>query len=231
LKKKYLLNAEPTVERKVLEEFKCCQNTTIFWSRSNKLALEGAQHMIDQYQPDILVVNRGAWYDPDDVFFPQLQQVLPLFRKWLEQNDDRVFIWRTTAPGIPQCETFPVPYLYFENNSSFLLTRMEQHVESLPWYMADEKRKEFYWWNFRAQNALVEDTLQQVLGPSQQLEFLDTYHWYIQQPGLRIGAVSTDGDCLHHCLPGIPDESSRLLLHLLQRRRTSNIALPIQNAK
>ncbi len=180
--------------------------------------------MMNQYQPDILVVNRGAWYDPDDVFFPQLQQVFPLFRTWLEQNDDHLLIWRTTAPGIPQCETFPVPYLYSEINSlPSLITAMEQHVESLPWYMADEKRKEFYWWKFRAQNVLVEDTLQQVLGTSfsQQLEFLDSYHWYIQQPGLRIGAVSTDGDCLHHCLPGVPDESSRLLLHLLQRRRST----------
>ena len=219
------------MDQKSSTEFKACRNnfTTVFHNRNNKLNAQRVQKFIALYQPDIMVVNRGLWYDPDDVFFPQLQETIQVFQQWLDGHDDRLLIWRTSAPGIPQCETFPTPWPLFSNSSinisnnsssSSLLETMEQHVESVPWYMEDELRKTFHWWDIRAQNALVEDTLLQSFhNNSMQLEFLDTYHWYIQQPGLRRGMLTTNGDCLHQCLPGVPDETIRLLLHLLQRRR------------
>lgn len=208
------------METKMREEFQFCPNnsTTIFWNRNNKLDVKGVQRMIHLYQPDIIVANRGAWFDSNDVFFPKFNETLLVFQEWLAANEQHLLIWRTTAPGIPQCESFHSPQTHSNETSSFLTT-MEQHVESLPWYYLDnEKRKGFHWWEFRAQNALVEETILQSLGMSTQLEFLDTYHWYIQQPNLHIGMHTTNGDCLHHCLPGVPDETNRLLLHLLQRR-------------
>ena len=166
--------------------------------------------MIDQYKPDIIVANRGAHYDPNDVFFTHFNQTINVFRKWLNHSD-RFLVWRTTAPGIPQCEMFHGP-----QNSSSSLIAMERHVESLSWYLTDETRKNFHWWEIREQNALAEEALLQSFGSD--LEFLDSYHWYMLQPDLHIGGRK--GDCLHYCLPGVPDETSRLLLHVLHRRGT-----------
>ena len=166
--------------------------------------------MIDRYKPDIIVANRGAHYDPNDVFFAQFNQTINVFREWLNHSD-RFLVWRTTAPGIPQCEMYHGP-----QNSSSSLSAMEQHVESLSWYSTDKTRQSYHWWEFREQNALVEELLLQSF--SSDVEFLDSYHWYMLQPDLHVGGRK--GDCLHYCLPGVPDETSRLLLHILQRRRT-----------
>lgn len=79
--------------------------------------LDTVQSMVDEYSPDVLVLNRGAHLE--NTVFPQLH-------KWQSKcranNKDCYLIWRTTVPGHPNCTSYTQP--------STSIAEMEELVKS-----------------------------------------------------------------------------------------------------
>jgi hypothetical protein len=72
---------------------------------------------------------------------------------------------------------------------------------------------EFHWWNFKRQNTLMLDALN---NSGFVFQVMDAYDINILQTDLHRFPI---GDCLHSCYPGKMDVYSQLLSHLLQLLR------------
>ena len=89
--------------------------------------LDTVQSMVDEYSPDVLVLNRGAHYKPDEELIAHLENtVFPQLHKWQSKcranNKDCYLIWRTTVPGHPNCTSYTQP--------STSIAEMEELVKS-----------------------------------------------------------------------------------------------------
>ena len=165
---------------------------------------------ITLFQPDILILNRGAHYVSDEKFInqslPTDVKILQMWqRKCRSEGRDCLMIWRTTVPGHPDCWKYKAPV----NNRM----EMEALVANLSLYSGKLKAR-FNWWNMQEQNTLV----LQVLQKSDLLyEIMPAYDLGILRPDDHI-LVKKHGihDCLHNCDPGKVDVYNQLLLHIMR---------------
>ena len=196
----------------------CNESTKLHYMRDNYVSARGLDKIIKLSDPDIIVFNRGAHYVSNFVLGTELNATLARAFKWQQDCDRRsdkkgcLLVWRTTAPGFPDCDIVPGPIGTGTINRTMAKAMISN--SSHPWYKAVPKRQEFYWWDFADQNAMVEDLFQTQIRLLQglRISFIDFYEMAILRPDLHIGK----GDCLHYCLPGPFDAVNAVLLHEME---------------
>jgi len=218
-----ILNAtKPSTEKYRGSHVWACSNTTeIYWERMDYAEDHKVKFNLEKYNPDILVLNRGIWYTPDEDLIPAFNSTLSVVKAWQESSaTEKVVVWRTTAPGAPQC------YNQFEPIKVSLDRYLREVVSntSLPWYnKGDKKAFSFSWWDIERQNEVVMEMIQNSGIP---FELIDAFEMYTTRPDLRRSQQDPKNkDCLHQCLPGVPDESNRVLQHILEVKAGASFAV------
>jgi len=193
--------------------------------------LTNLQSYVEQYDPHILVINRGAHYVDDNQLRRELNVTISFLEQWqqtcmMEQqqsNKTCLLYVRTTAPGHPLCWNYTEPSRNTEE--------MEALVANLTNYQTlGENALTFHWWDIKHQNELLLEAFAQSKltlwnhsndhDHSQQpqnaagggyYQVLDAYDINLLRPDMH-----RPPDCLHSCYPGKMDVYNQLLLHSLQ---------------
>jgi len=145
--------------------------------------LDTVQSMVDEYSPDVLVLNRGAHYKPDEELIAHLENtVFPQLHEWQSKcranNKDCYLIWRTTVPGHPNCTSYTQP--------STSIAEMEELVKS-----SAESNPDFNWHKFSHQNHLVLEAFSKQTNLT--YEVMNSYNANLLRPDMHINGA----DCLH----------------------------------
>lgn len=170
--------ALPRAMRKdALIESNLCNGTSKLIGKRDFL-LHNFRDTMEQTDPDIIVLNRGAHFEKDEMLINFMNMtLLPLIKDWLNKCTENKrqchFVWRTTIPGHPHCENFTQP-----SNS---LREMERLIFDNPRYD---------WAHFQYQNLLVQGLLQD---SSISYDLMDAYYSHI----LRADWHQPPNDCLH----------------------------------
>jgi hypothetical protein len=163
--------------------------------------LDNLQKHIENFRPDVIVVNRGAHY-VDDVPFTigiqnNIQQLQDYQANCTAMNRTcKVFV-RTTAPGHPKCEDYKEPV-----NSIEEMENLIQNMSNYP------RGNTFNWWNFKHQNEIVLDLYHQ---SNVTFTIIDGYLLLVLRPDKH----RAPRDCLHSCFAGSFDVYPQLMLHYL----------------
>jgi hypothetical protein len=193
------------VGKKNIIRFACNSTLKLVFRRDDYL--QSLESVLNETEPDILVINRGAHYVPDELLQTQFNKTIGHLREWQDSSSKpRKLLYRTTAPGHPDCANYTEP--------SSSLEEMEALVSfsnSKDWYLAVEKRKKFHFWDFNHQNKLILDAL---ATSGLDYQVIDAYKPNIMRPDQhRVPMESRD--CLHSCYPGKMDLYNQLMLHIL----------------
>jgi GDSL/SGNH-like Acyl-Esterase family found in Pmr5 and Cas1p len=177
--------------------------------------------------PTVLVLNRGAHYQPDDQVLEELKtKTLPALVQWNDQcqrhfssglsqhqninnNNKCRLIWRTTVPGHPYCGNFTQP--------ATNVTEMEQWIFDKSTKDTTLYRKgEYHWHDFQHQNKFITHLLLETWTPvltHVTITIMDSYIPNILRPDNH---RARENDCLHTCSPGGgSDLNTQWLLHIL----------------
>lgn len=189
------------------------QPTKIVWHRDNYATPNGLRRIIDRHDPSILVVNRGAHFTENEELLKGLNATFEMVLSWQENCDKEsrecLFLWRTIAPGFPNCHEYSHP---LDVSNRTLAEEIIMDQTSL-FYTKTKKGKEFHWWDFSSQNSLIEDLIQHCIEVKKlRVSFIDWYGMAILRPDRHIGK----NDCLHYCLPGPIDATNTILLHEME---------------
>lgn len=164
--------------------------------------LHSVKDIVRDHFPDVLVLNRGAHYVPNDELLRHINDTLfPQLNDWQARcklkKKDCLLIWRTTVPGHPNCSQF---------------TRPSKSVEEMEQLIARDTTNLAYHYNeFSVQNELVLNAFQiQKRTANLSYEVMDAYHVNILRPDMH----PSKNDCLHTCLPK-DNTYSWLLNHML----------------
>eukprot|EP00980_Cylindrotheca_fusiformis_P023898 scaffold11151_cov95-Cylindrotheca_fusiformis.AAC.1 len=163
--------------------------TFLMFHRDDDLSRLG-HHLNDTF-PVVLVLNRGAHYEPDEKLLLDIEKTFLEVEAWQQQCKEYGikchFFWRTTVPGHPDCRNFTEPV----NN----LTLMEELVE---YVTKTGIEKNYHWPEFKHQNELVLNKLENKTNLDYQV--IDAYYSNILRPDQHARpALSETGtsDCLH----------------------------------
>ena len=151
---------------------------------------------------DFVVLNRGVWVEEfDDRFVAQVNRTLRAMRIARGRKENAVphVVWRGTPASIPRCWQLPDP----------LSAPISFNFSANPALAAERGVALFKWHRFAPQNALARGLVE-----AEGHTYLDTYQQTALRPG---GHHRSRHDCVHWCLPGPPDEWTRLLLLLWLR--------------
>lgn len=163
--------------------------------------------------PQVVVMNRGAHYVNDTSLLKDLKKNFDEIRDWKERCDQSNikchFLWRTTVPGHPLCNT--TKYAHPVNN----LEEMEALIRDPSNY--NNHTINYHWQDYQHQNELVLDMLKGTSGIAD-YDVLDAYYLNVLRPDEH---RAHQNDCLHNCYPGKMDVYNRLLLHYLKMRRST----------
>ncbi len=157
----------------------CNGNTLLIGKRD--FYLNHVEEIINQYSPDVLVLNRGAHYVPNDELLNHMvNKVFPQLNQWqqkmcTEKERDCLLIWRTTVPGHPDCAQY--------NEPSNSVAEMEELVNSYT-------NSGYNWEKFKIQNQLV---LEAFAHTNLTYEVMDSYFINILRPDMH----PSSADCLH----------------------------------
>lgn len=212
-----LLGAKDESRSKALIKTHACnESTKLIWMRDNYATKNGLNSIIELSDPNVIIFNRGAHFTNNSVLAMGLNATLARAVEWQQDCDQRndkrdcLLVWRTTAPGFPDCTRVPGP-IGVDNRSMAEALISNQYNA---WYTANSNRREFHWWDFADQNALAEHLIQHQKEnlPGFQISFIDFYEMAILRPDNHIDKQ----DCLHWCLPGPPDAANAVLLHQME---------------
>lgn len=181
-----------------------CQNKTLLIGKRD-FYLDSVGQIIEEFFPDVLILNRGAHYVQDqDLIRHMNQTVFPQLFHWQQKchlhDRNCMLIWRTSVPGHPNCTNYKEP--------SESLEEMERLI--------DDYGSVYHWDQFKIQNQLVLDAFQKAsvtattdsVGQLKLMyEVMDAYSVNILRPDMHAGPH----DCLHTCLP--KDNTYSWLLH------------------
>ena len=181
-----------------------CHGTVgISFRRDDLLDPAKVKWELDEKQPSVTVLNRGAHVVKDEWLLQDLNETLEYVRQWQalcgSQGRRCLLVWRSTVPGHPKCGRFTTP----TTNRTY----MERLVQIIP------RSRGFGWDQIQRQNELVQNVL---AASGVDYEMLDAYDVNILRPDSH--RVSED-DCLHSCLGSKLDVYSQLLLHILRRKQ------------
>lgn len=210
----YMMNARNILRFQSKCFSQACENSTsrLYWLRDNQATAEKWKTMIRNINPAIVVLNRGAHYTPTNQMLTELEDTLESALEWQQDCDEKqrdcVLLWRTTAPGYPDCQQHPGPI----TNAA----QAEATIGNQTWYERPIFRQQFHWYEFVDQNKLVEDLIQGFVEKKNlRISFLDFYDMAILRPDHHM----SEQDCLHYCQPGPMDAANTLLLHELEVAR------------
>jgi GDSL/SGNH-like Acyl-Esterase family found in Pmr5 and Cas1p len=162
--------------------------------------------VLPTFHPDLLVLNRGAHYVPDEPltmeFTEMLTNLTNFYQNQQQHGQQPKLIYRTTVPGHENCHAYTEP-----NNN---LTQMEELIAS---------SNRFQWNDFKRQNQLLLHLLEQHTSnttatmsvPVLQVKIMDAYEINSRRPDKHKGGT----DCLHSCFPGKMDVYSQILQHYM----------------
>lgn len=174
--------------------FQVCDNQTTLFFRRNEW-FRGYSQVMAKVRPNTIVANRGAWYRPDSQVLSRLEPNLKFTQKW---EGGVHFIWKTTVPGHPYCESFARP--------ADSLDAIEMHVGNISLYDENGPFKlDYHWYDFKQQNDVVVKKIAEYL---EDYGIIDAYATNILRPDEHI-INEMQVDCLHNCQPG----SKTLLLN------------------
>ena len=175
-----------------------CGNHRIIYIRNDLLQVDNNPRSFD-YMPwstmpelgsaDVIILNRGAHYVPDDEFGPTLRAALTFLRN---KYPDKLFVYRSTPPGHADCQNFTKPL------------ERPQDPSILP----------FNWDKFAAQNVIAERVCEEV-----GMVFMDVVPQTILRADGHNGYMPTIDfyDCLHYCVPGPADVWAEYMVNALLR--------------
>jgi hypothetical protein len=131
-------------DRTALRTSYVCDNTSLLVGQKD-FFLNEVEEIVDKYFPDVMVLNRGAHYQPDDQLLGHMENIVfPQLRSWQgrcqQQKKRCILVWRTTVPGHPNCFNYSEP--------STSLAEMEKLVHQKP-------IDGYNWHLFSHQNELV----------------------------------------------------------------------------
>lgn len=169
--------------------------------------------IVTTFSPDVLVLNRGLHYAPDDeLVFHINQTIVPQLEEWrakcIDDEKSCLLIWRTTSPGHPNCIEGSTP--------SSSIEEMEELVQV---GSKSGKYTDWHWDDLTAQNSLVTSFFK--MNTTLEVEVMDGYHLQV----LRPDSHNPPEDCLHTCAPH-DTTYAWLLHHMLQVKY--NVAVELQ---
>lgn len=177
----------------------CHNQTSIVYRRDDKLSNVSAS--LREHAPHILILNRGAHYEPDDQHLQGIRKVIADVRQWLNDCPQCRFFWRTSVPGHPGCQTYSQPI----NDRA----AMESIIANRSNY--DDHTLLYHWYDYQHQNEL---TLKELQKSGLPFHIIDAYHLNVLRPDEH---RAHQGDCLHNCYPGKMDVYNQLLYHYLSQ--------------
>lgn len=183
------------------------QTTTLMFRRTH--FLEIVSDFLNNATPDILLLNTGQWYTNKVVKL--IERRYDTIKEWQAKckilGKDCQLIWRTTVPGHPFCTKYTEPAISVE--------KMEQLVANISWYPIRKGEPQYHWWDFKHQNQLVMNSLDQSeLG----FDVLPSYDFLILRPDVH-RKLTPEGtpDCAHACLlEGSVSLVNQLFLQLIR---------------
>lgn len=161
-------------------------NDTVHLVGQRDFFLEDIANLANEIFPDVIIVNRGAHYVPDNALIRDFgKRIFPHLLDWKvqcqkQQHRKCLLIWRTTVPGHPNCTAYTKP--------ASSVNEMEKIIQS--------HDGPYNWHEFSHQNDLVLELFSnQNHSTSLLLDvwILDAYRINILRPDLHVGAK----DCLH----------------------------------
>lgn len=172
----------------------CDQKIVLTYVRNDYLTVDACKYCLNfwQFVPnhDVIVFNRGAHVLDNESTHRQMVNFSTILASSAQKQR---LIWRTTAVGHPDCENQTEP--------TVLETRTSVSTPST---------QEYKWAAIKEQNDVMLNIL---ANHSLRYEVLDAYTMSIDRRDRHHGKRA-DGkvDCLHYCLPGVPDTWSRALI-------------------
>uniref|UniRef100_A0A7S1URL3 Uncharacterized protein n=1 Tax=Grammatophora oceanica TaxID=210454 RepID=A0A7S1URL3_9STRA len=204
------LIGRPAIASKTDVIIDVCHNTTRLTFRRDDY-LQQIPTILQEQNPNILVLNRGAHY-VDDVRLEQgirenIAQLEAHQRNLTFRNDKFQVVLRLTVPGHPLCKQFQEPSSSLEDMWSLINNKSLYTKDFHP------KAPTFRWWEFQKQNSLILDLYRREIS-NVSYQVLDAVIPLVLRPDLH-------SDCLHSCLPGRIDLYHRMFLHQLTSTSTA----------
>lgn len=182
----------------------CGNRMKLYFLRDDNL--ENFQYVLNKTGGviDVLIINRGAHYQTDDLLLPSLRnytrEVIDYQSQMrLSHNKSVRVFWRTTPPGHLNCLNVTEP------------AQSLQLMESIIGNKSLHKMPHWGWWDFKRQNEVI---LAELAASNLTYDILDGYEMMIMRPDLH---KTREKDCLHSCYPGKSDAYTPLLLHYLMQ--------------
>ena len=189
----------------------CLDSVVLMFCRT--FWLEILNSVLQNNEIDILILNTGAWYNPDADFLNKVERRYGAIQDWKGKCNDKKrncqLIWRTTLPGHPQCERFEKP--------ATSALKMELHILNQSLYQRGQEK--FHWWDFSRQTRLLIESLKKQFGD--EIDFLPAYDMALLRPDAHKIRFSPKGvpDCLHFCaLSGVGSAMTDAFFHLMKSR-------------
>ena len=187
--------------RKSIFTMGCNDTLKLIYQRTDQL--EYVPQVIREDMPQILILNKGSHPVDNDVYEAGWNQTISILEDY-ERNLTRsgipnLFLFRTTVPGHPQCETYAAPV----ND----IAQIEAVIANKSSYQTDMMK--FKWWQFKDQNKIMEGLLE--ASTLQNYHVMDAYDLNIRRPDRH-----RPPDCLHNCFPGKTEVYHQLMLHFLK---------------
>ena len=166
---------------------------------------------LEQHNISLLIMNRGAHYQEDDLVINEIQKTLTYL---YQRHPNLAVIYRNTPPGHHDCGS----------------TITSNPLKAAPKYLTamtfderdgDDSTHEHHWYKFHKQNVNVEAFLKAHFPAVLRLDvFTPTV--------LRADMHASAGDCLHYCLPGPIDTWVTILSNALTLAQ--QLAMPATSA-
>lgn len=183
-------------------------NTTGKWSCNHVIVtpgsvvdrIYGVDEFLDVWAPahgmrsDIIILNMGAHWAPDEELLFQVKSVLIAVTK---AHPYALVVWRNTVPGHINCSTATRPLVKPQNISMF--------------------NPEWHWNDFDRQNSLIRKL---ILDQFSGVVYMDVYTATVLRPDLHVSYFKNppdNTDCLHYrsSMPSPTDHWVRMLYNVL----------------
>ena len=223
----------------------CKNQVRLVFRRDDLLTNVSDAIFYSQTFPQVVVLNRGSHYKNDTTLLSGMNnEVIPAITDWQGKCRDLGLkchlFWRTSVPGHPGCNATTNTFTQPVND----ITEMERLIADMSMY--NNRTIEYHWYDYKHQNSLVVDLLQNKLQDydppvvvedsngggnfermddhhdksilhNNTFDIIDAYDLNVLRPDEH---RAHQGDCLHNCYPGKMDVYNQLLLHFLKMRRT-----------
>ena len=179
---------------------------------------------LDEFTPNILVINTGSWYKGDGEFLNGVKRRYGAITKWKQKcrllHMDCQLIWRTTLPGHTNCQHFDQPATSVEQMTNYISNRSHYNTE---------KQWGFHWQDFAHQTELITKSLQEKL--EFDVDILPAYDLAILRPDAHRYTQDGQYECLHFCaLSGVANALTEVLMQLMRLRQQQQQQAVANNA-